>query len=442
VYVDATTSAVIRAARSDSRRTSTAQGLHSVGAPTGTPKLLAQAADRCILPPAPSACVFLPDPVYAAGGTLVDPSTANDYLTPVALLGLDDVGSGMLVGEYANLHPEGAPVPPPQHPSGRWSGGRGDAGFEAQNAYYWIDYGQRMMQRLGFDSILNRSFPVVPIDPGTVDNAFYSPSEERVYLGVGSNGIHEGEDGSGILHEYGHAILDDVNRNLLGRGDVSAYHEGFGDIFATLVTLEFRANDWACLFQWTAGGCLRRMDSRKVYADDLVQEAHTDGEIYTGAIADVLVALLEAEGIDIADCAGNDRCNAVRDRVLTTVLDSNYYLTANMSMPDIAASYIKANEAQYGGADVALIEAAFAAHGLVGGTGTVINAQGVANGTAPKVAVTIDITHSYRGDLSLVVGVIDSEFNDLCSTIVVFEPDAEDAGSDLSGIISPASGNS
>src|SRR3712207_7286232 len=29
----------------------------------------------------------------------------------------------------------------------------------------------------------------------------------RIHLGVGSNGISEGEDAQGIIHEYGHALL-------------------------------------------------------------------------------------------------------------------------------------------------------------------------------------------------------------------------------------------
>jgi subtilisin-like proprotein convertase family protein len=377
--------------------------------------------------------VFVPDPIYAAGGTLDDSSRANEFLTGVALQGLDDPASGALVGDFANLEPAGAPVEPTRQPDGLWGGGRGDAGFEAQNAYYWIDYGQRMVQRLGFDGMLNQSFPVVPIDPDTVDNAFYSPAEGKVYLGVGSNGIHEGEDATGILHEYGHALLDAVAPNLLGRGDTAAYHEAFGDIFAVLATLEFRTGDWPCFFMWTDQACLRRMDTAKVYPDDLVQRPHTDGEIYTGAIADVGRALLDSAGIDIDTCPGTDRCNDVRDRVLTTVLASNYYLTANSSMPDIAAAYLLANDAQYGGADAELISDAFAGRGLVGGSGTVIDADGDTTGAEPEVTVEIDISHTYRGDLSVAIGVVDADFNELCTTIDVFTPDPEDDGVDLSG---------
>lgn len=435
VHVDADTGGVIRADRTESRRNAVAPGLVTGQAGISRAKALLQSSDRCALPAAPSACIFRPDPIYGAGGTLDDPSRANDFLVGVALQGLNDPSSGALIGEFANAAPPGAPVAPTSQPDGMWGAGRGDAGFEAQNAYYWIDYGQRTVQRLGFDSILNQSFPVVPIDPDTVDNAFYSPGEGKVYLGVGSNGIHEGEDATGILHEYGHALLDAVNPNLLGTGDIGAYHEAFGDIFAALVTLEFRTGDWPCFFIWTDQSCLRRMDTSKTYPQDLQQQSHSDGEIYSGAVADILRALLAETGINIDDCPGSDQCNAARDRVLTTVLASNYYLAANSSMPDIASGYLLANEAQFGGADAQLISDAFAARGLVGGSGATIDSGGETIGSVADVAVEIDIGHSYRGDLRVTVGVIDADFNHLCTAIEVFEPDSADSAENLSGTL-------
>ena len=46
-----------------------------------------------------------------------------------------------------------------------------------------------------------------------MDNAFYDGSE--IVPGVGSDGINEGEDASGIIHEYGHAVLDQQAPGLL-----------------------------------------------------------------------------------------------------------------------------------------------------------------------------------------------------------------------------------
>ncbi len=432
IVVDGLSGDVLSATQAGAERRARVEGLTTgTTSSAASPKLAQSSGDQCDLPDAPSACIFLVDPIYASGGDAsLTADDANAFLTGVELLGLDDPDDGDLVGEFADLNQNLNPTSEAQDDA-QWGAGRGQRGFEAQNAYYWIDYGQRTVQRLGFDDNLNRSFPVVALDPDTLDNAFYSPAEQQIYMGTGTTGggINESEDASGILHEYGHALLDDVNPGLLG-GETGAYHEGFGDIFAYLTTLEYRTGDAECFFIWTDQECLRRMDGESVYPDDLVQEPHVDGEIYTGAIYDVLGALLDQEGLDIDGCPGSDDCNEVRDRVLTTVLASNYYIGSNDSLPDIAAHYLSANEAQYGDADRDLIEAAFAEHGLAGGGG-----GGGGGGGDGEVLVELDISHSYRGDLRVTVGVVDADGNALCDDLELFTPDEEDGEDNLSGTV-------
>ncbi|MEQ1787345.1 MAG: M36 family metallopeptidase, partial [Acidimicrobiales bacterium] len=431
IVVDASRGMVLRAEQAAASRRASAPGLRSDTAASGATKSPSrgQTRPRCRLPSAPAACVFMVDPIYAAGGELADHSKANDHLTAVRLKGLDDEDAGALVGEFANLEPRG--VDPVRRPDGRWGAGRGDRGFEAQNVYYWIDYGQRTVQRLGFDDIRNESFPVVALDPENLDNAYFSPTDQMIFMGTGTNGgINEGEDASGVLHEYGHALLDDMKPRLKG-GDTRAYDEGFGDLFAYLTTLELRNGD-ECLFLWTDEECLRRLDTNLVYPTDLEGEIHHDGQIYTGAIYDILTELLSAEGIDIARCPGTDDCNAARDRVLTTVLASNDYLTSRMSLADIAATYLRANEAMYDGADDDLIRETFADHGLAEGSGTVVDPDGNTNGTKPAVTASVEIAHPYRGDLRVVVGVADAAGNELCDARTLLEPSLFDSSNDLS----------
>lgn len=394
--------------------------------------------DQCDLPDAPSACVFLPDPIYASGGQLTDPAEANQFLSGEQLQGLDDPASGQLVGEFVNADPEGAPVDAPDEADAQWGQGRGQAGFENAMAYFWIDRVQRNLQDLGFTDVRNESFPVFGVDPQTVDNAFYDGSE--IVLGVGSDGINEGEDASGIIHEYGHAVLDQQAPGLLQGQEAGAYHEGFGDLLAFLTTVDLRTGndqvDQGCLFAWAEEGtCIRRVDDDKVYPDDLVNEVHEDGTIYTGAIFDIFSDLLANEGIDIADCPGTDQCNEVRDRVLTTLLASNFYLNSNVTLPDVAAAYQTTNNANFDGADADLIEAAFAEHGLAGGSSNTIDADGNDTGTANDSAASVafEISHTYRGDLAVTVGVSDPDGNDLCEPIVIHEPDSSDSAQDLSG---------
>ena len=432
VLVDATNGAVISAHEASTGRSGPAEPRH-IG--DGAEVLVAQAtggADACEVT-APGACIFRPDPIYAAGGQLANPAQANDFLTPVPLEGLD--APTALVGEYVNAEPPGAPVPPTREQDGTWAGGRATPGFEAAMAYYWVDYVQRSIQALGFTDVLAEPFPVIPIDPSVVDNAFYSPSEGAIHLGVGSDGVNEGEDASGIIHEYGHALLDAQLPGLLASPEGGAYHESFGDLMAFLTTLEWREGDAGCLFAWAeAGECLRRVDSPKVYPDDLIREVHADGEIVNGAIHDVLAALLAADGIDIATCAGTDACNATRDRVLTTLLAANNYLPNDLSLPDVAEAFLLANDATFGGADADLIAQAFADHGLVGGGTGMVDSSGQAmGGDGAGVRLLVDIAHTYRGDLSLSAGVLDADFEELCQPITLFEPDAADSADNLAG---------
>lgn len=445
VLVNATTGDTIDAAQvANDRRLPTAPrtpgaAAIATGAVASAKDTAAQSTDdACELPDGPSACVFLPDPIYGSGGRLTDPSQADEFLTGEALQGLIDPASGQLVGEFVDADPAGAPVDAPDEADARWGQGRGEPGFENAMAYYWIDRVQREIQDLGFTDVRNESFPVFGVDPQTVDNAFYDGSE--IVLGVGSDGINEGEDATGIVHEYGHAVLDQQAPGLLEGDEAGAYHEGFGDLLAFLTTVELRSGndqvDPGCLFAWAEDGeCIRRIDNDRVYPDDLVNEVHEDGTIYSGAVFDIFTALLADQGVQVADCVGTDRCDEVRDRVLTTLLASHNYLSSGVTLPDIAAAYQTANDANFEGVDADLISTAFAAHGLDGGSSNTIDADGNDTGTdnAAAASVSFEITHSYRGDLDVTVGVSDPDGNDLCEPIVIQRPDSNDSGQDLSG---------
>ena len=444
VLVDAASGDVINATQvAADRRLPTAPdapGDSALGRITaGRPKdAAAQDGDACEPGEAPSACLFLPDPIYASEGELDDPSDANDFLAAESLQGLDDPDSGELRGEFVDADPEGAPVDAPEEEDGTWATGRGQAGFENAMAYFWIDRVQRLMQDLGFTDVRDEPFPVFAVDPQTVDNAFYDGSE--IVLGVGSDGINEGEDASGIVHEYGHAVLDDQAPGLLQGDEAGAYHEAFGDLLAYLATVDLRTGrgevDQGCLFAWAEeGGCIRRIDNDRVYPEDLVQEVHEDGTIYSGAIFDIFAAHLAEEGIDVEDCPGTDQCLEARDRVLTTLLASNEFLTSNVTLPDVAAAYLEANETNFDGEDAELIEDGFAEHGLSGGSSNSIDENGEDTGSTndAEASVAFEINHSYRGDLAVTVGVSDPDGNDLCEEIVVQEPDQNDSSQDLSG---------
>ena len=392
---------------------------------------LVQSGDACDPGPAPSACVFLPDPIYGNGGEPPSPEEANGVLQGVPLEGLDD--DTRLVGEYVDTEGVTSDEEAAVEEDGTWAGGRAEPGLEHAMSYYWIDRAHRLMDDLGFGEVWGRPIPVEPVDTETVDNAFWDG--QAVHMGVGSDGINEGEDASGIVHEYGHAVLDEQAPSLFDSPEGGAYHEGFGDLLALLVSLEDRNGDIGCLFPWTESlQCLRRLDTDLVYPDDLVNEVHADGMIYTGAIWDIIEGLLDEEGLSLEACPGSEDCIEVRDRVLATLLTSHGYLVSGTTLPDVAAAFVSANEAVTGGEDAELIDEAFAAHGLSGGGGTTMDPSGELGEPEEGVpSVQFEISHTYRGDLDVVVGVADEDGEDLCDPVQIHTPDQADGEDNLTG---------
>jgi subtilisin-like proprotein convertase family protein len=387
----------------------------------------------------PAACVYFPDPTTSDDVT--DEDDADDTRRPEPLLGLDDPESGALVGEFVDLESPNDSEQPVRETDEQWTQGRGDPGFEAQMAYFWIDRTQRLIQSLGFDDVRNESFPVVPVERSEVDNAFFTDALQTIFLGVGSDDRNAGEDAQVIVHEYGHALLHDQVPDISFNEAAGAYDEAFGDVVAFLTTLGLNnTDDPACMFPWFLGRfgpdgrCLRRMDSGKVFPDDLVNEVHLDGEIWTSAIFDITNGLLDGAGLSIEDCAGSDACDEIRDRLLATSLGTNEFLTGNESYPDFATAFLAANAAQFGGADNDLIADVFADHGLDGGGAGTFDPNGDPQGDAAGVQAVVDITHTFRGDLSVTIGVVDADFDRLCGDLVLLQP-SQDPGDNVTGAV-------
>jgi subtilisin-like proprotein convertase family protein len=446
IVVDATEGTVVDIATQQAERGGRYEGAAAVGAAARARSVkLAQQTDEdlCDAPPAPSGCVFLPDPIFASGGDVPGLTEANDYLTGVTFDHLTDPESGHLIGDYIDTEPRDASTEPLAEPDGVWGAGRGvTPSFEAAMTYWWVDHAQSLIQELGFTNIRNEPFHVDVIDDDVYDNSFYSPTDQEIYLGTGSDGVNEAEDATTTLHEYGHAVLDDIAGDLLFTEEGGSIHEGFGDALAYLVSLEYRPGDHACLFAWPeAGECLRRIDGDKVFPDDVVGEVHYDGEIYASFVYDALGNVLALQDLTQDDCGGSDVCNDVRDGLLAALLESPSYLTESAGLPEAGEAYINTVAAYvqagaYGFDDAALeaVTAAAEAHGLVGGGG-----GGPTDTTGPTdeppdegIAVSVDIDHSYRGDLNVSVLVYSDDLDPLCE-VELPTPDRNDSEADYRG---------
>ena len=319
-----------------------------------------------IPPPSPGGCVFDHNPVVeqCSWDGLADNGDADSPLLTalrvgVELLGLQTSGNplGQLIGEYVDLTAPGIsgaylPAGVCQEPSFVYDTTRSDDCFEEVTAYYHVDAVQRKAQALGFTGAKAIYDSPIPVHAHYMPdaNAFYSGFDKGLHFGDG--GVDAAEDGDVIVHEYGHALLDDQVPNMW-TPEGGAVHEGFADVLAALIFLEHDCDE-ACMGEWYGAefqSCVRRVDGTKHYPEDMTGEEHADGEIWSGAMWAVFQAL------------GGD--TAARDKVLTLILEGNFFLDPSSGLRDAASAVLAADEGLYGGADVPIIEPIFESRGLI-----------------------------------------------------------------------------
>jgi Zn-dependent metalloprotease len=216
---------------------------------------------------------------------------------------------------------------------------RYDDRFEEVMAYYHIDSVQRYIQSLGFTGnkgILDR--PIKVNAHGTQDdNSYYDPSPGRKDLTFGDGGVDDAEDAEIILHEYGHAVQDAIISGFGQAHEGGAMGEGFGDywagsFFASIKPEQRRTK----IGEWDAKGVkngpswLRRLDSTKHYPEDMTNEVHDDGEIWSACLWMVRKLL------------GRKKADAV-------ILESHFYLGQYADFKDGAEAVIMAENNLYGG---------------------------------------------------------------------------------------------
>ena len=230
--------------------------------------------------------VFDPNPVATLNNTRLEDNShiPNDAYKSVVLNGLKN--NGKLDGPYINTSTTSNRINSSNH---EFVFSRNDRAFEEVMVYYHIDNVQRYIQGLGFDNVMNKSI-AVNIDGRTDDNSHYSPGEKSLTFGIG--GIDDAEDGEIILHEYGHAILDNQLPGFGESEEAAAISEAFGDyiaasFFADIKPVQLRPTigNWdAVAYSGDEPPCLRRLDSNKKYPRDLTHEEHNDGEIWSACL--------------------------------------------------------------------------------------------------------------------------------------------------------------
>lgn len=282
--------------------------------------------------------VFIPDPKTAIqSDTLFDNGDANwaipeESYSEVTLFDLEPPAAGLyyLDGAYCTTGPtaDRAAEPTPEFLYLRY-----DDRFEEVNVYYHIDTYQRYIQYLGFDDILNYSFPF-NVNGTTDDNSWFSPSTGVITFGSG--GVDDAEDADVILHEYGHAIQYHINPGM-GGGHTGAMGEGFGDYAAGTYSLVIDPDfhpEW--VFTWDGHNEFwpgRVLNKPYHYPENAGGQIHDSGQLWSAGLIDVWYDVPDVEVWDML------------------VFQHHYYLGYGATMEDAANAVLLAdieiNNAEY-----------------------------------------------------------------------------------------------
>ena len=284
-----------------------------------------------------------------------------NYLPAGRILGpyVDVLGTGPVVGLEANT----------------FTFTRGDPRFETTNAYVHIDTIQRYFQSLGFtgEAAINAEPQnVYTLRIEGFDNSFYQPSNDIIVFGTG--GVDDAEDAEVVIHELGHAIHD---AQVPGWGDHhegGSMGEGWGDFLAGAYYARTSGGFGdECIADWDATSysdadppCLRRLDENKKYPDDMEDQVHADGEIWSAFLWDLRSRLGCGEEDASPECAEPrpPQERILSDRILKLVLTSHELLSTNARFGDAVAALITAAKALGHSEWVPLITASAARYGL------------------------------------------------------------------------------
>jgi hypothetical protein len=193
--------------------------------------------------------VFDPNPVVTSGNTSLSwgspTATLNGQRVPVMVDNLDPKDSTNnfhLDGSHVHMEEFELPtVAEPVSATGDFTFGFSDDTFLDAMAYFHIDRFQSYIQgTLGLTSVANFSIGVDPQGlQGQGDNSHYLPGTKKIAFGrrngtagADYNPVPDAADAMVILHEYGHAIQDNILPGFSGfSGGVG---EGHGDFLAAV----------------------------------------------------------------------------------------------------------------------------------------------------------------------------------------------------------------
>ncbi|MGJ8663080.1 MAG: PepSY domain-containing protein [Marinicella sp.] len=252
------------------------------------------------------ATVFDPDPLSSSGqtygGGYVDGNDQNttqlsQELKTVSIDVLNQNGSYSLTGEWAESVDVSAPNDGDfSQASNDFRYNRGEDSFEAVNVFYHIStYLGFLNNDLGLNVRPYQYSTGIRFDAhgdNGDDNSFYS-SEGLLVFGEGC--VDDAEDADVVIHELGHGIHDWVTQGSLSQ--VDGLSEGTGDYFAQSYSRSRSGFAWTpndaeynYMFSWDGHNVCwpgRTTNYNRTYPGGLVQQIHTDGQIWSTCLMKV-----------------------------------------------------------------------------------------------------------------------------------------------------------
>lgn len=252
-------------------------------------------------------------------------------------------GSGLLAGSWVEVFNTDAARANEPTLVYQYSATPVNGHFQEVNAYYHINGWQEYMRSLGILNARNRVTNVY-VHQGEDDNSDYSPAQDRIRYGDG--GVDDSDDGEIVVHEYGHAIHNEIVPGFVYSGESGAISEGFGDYLGAALGNNALVGEWdGTSYNPGPPPFLRRTDTAKHYPEDIVNQVHSDGEIISAAWWD----LRNLVGASVGD---------------QLVVEAMFYTGPSATFQDYADGVVAADQALYAGSHIGYIYQAFGGRGI------------------------------------------------------------------------------
>ncbi|MCR9153914.1 MAG: T9SS type A sorting domain-containing protein [Bacteroidetes bacterium] len=296
--------------------------------------------------------VFLPDPLTTNnvnyGGNYIDNNDAdNASLTASRYLqsfrGTYDNGLFKLENNDIKIDDFSMPnVAPVTSTTGTFNYTRGQDGFEDVNAFFHMSEFKTYIDSLGFSAIPGAQVSVDVHALSNADQSYYTPSEQKIYMGEG--GVDDAEDADVVIHEFGHSLVSGAAANTNRISERAGMEEAICDYFAITWSLHFSGNQRGRVFNWDGHNAF--WNGRSAVSTKDYQTLSFNSNIY--AHTDLMASCL----LEIRDNTNRQ----VADRV---ILEALFTLQNNSTYADFARMVINADDVLYSGANFQVIKAAF-----------------------------------------------------------------------------------